>query len=99
MRTPTFWPTSDRTTSIQVHCAEHARLVRKLDSAKRIAYAVTVDRLEVFSVPRSLPYIRQWAKTAIPTANEVWGCELSDSPPWVENEQASQDATKQASNP
>ena len=58
MRTTVYWPTSDRTTAIQVHDKTSRQTVLKLDGVRRIAYAVQGGQLEVFEIPYALPWCR-----------------------------------------
>lgn len=70
---PTFWRTGDRTTSIQVHNAKDAALVKRHFEGRRIAYSVTGNRLEVFQTTRSLESGDAWLLALLPNARRVWG--------------------------
>lgn len=70
---PTFWQTSEGTTSLQVHTAKDANLLKKELEARRIAYSVVGERLEVFEIRRTVAWVSRWATEHLPLAHRVWG--------------------------
>jgi len=76
---PTFWQTSETTTSIQVHNANDAKTVVRELEGRRIAYSINGERLEVFEVRRTVPWVERRLKELLPSARRVWGCELDET--------------------
>ena len=77
---PTYWPNSERTFCLQVHTSEHSKIAKRLDGARRIAVAVTGNKLEVFEVPRTILWARKHLPSLLPDSSEVWGGDISHFP-------------------
>lgn len=74
----TFWPTSETSCSIQTHTGEQAKIVSRLDTARKIAYSVAGKPLEVWNVDYALPWVRRELPKLVPEAVEVYGGDWTD---------------------